>query len=157
MLVGAAPWQDYVLGDAEPTLAGEVNVTPVTGYDGKWWTSCEKLQLKEGGGPCNYIPRTPPGAFIPIFSSTVIVNLMDLKDEDGEGDVSIIVKKGVIAAREWYVNRLFTSRPQRGDRLETGAETLYVERVNVVPKRAPDGVTRDLKFQLMLSGASHRR
>lgn len=157
MLLGAAPWQDYVLGDAEPTLAGVVNVVPVTGYDGKWWVMVEKRQAEMGGRGCNYIPRTPSGNPIPILNSTVIVNLINLKGEDGAGNVRIIGKMGVIAAREWYAKRLFTSRPQRGDKIETGQETFYVEDVNVVEKRAPDGVVRDLKFQLDLAGASHRR
>ena len=157
MLVGAAPWQDYVLADAEPTLAGVIEIVPITGYNGRWWRMVENMTARHGGDPVSYIPRTPSGTILPIFSSPVICNLMDLKPEGGEGDVSIIVKKGVIAAREWYVNRLFASRPQRGDRLETGYETFHVEHVTVVRRKAPDGVTRDLKFQLALSGASHRR
>lgn len=157
MLLGAAPWQDYVLGDTEPTLAGSVVVVPVTGYDGRWWTMVEKMQVEHGGGPCNYIPRTPTAHIVPLLSSTVIVNLIDLDTEEGHGDVTIIRKRGVIAAREWYVKRGMLSRPQKGDRIETGEETFYVGPVNVVRKRAPDGVTRDLKFQLELSGAAHRR
>lgn len=157
MLVGVAPWQDYILGDAEPTLAGSVTIVPNTDFDDRWQRMAERMIARNGGRPCTYLPRTPSGAWLPISQSPVIVNLTAMRGEDGAGNVRIIGKTGLISAREWYVRRGFASRPQKGDEIETGQESFYVEDVDVVERISPDGVARDLKFRLALAGASHRR
>lgn len=156
MLLGVAVWQDFVFGDTEPTLAGLVTTGPVTGYDDEWQRMVERQIARHGGRSCTYIPRTPSSVLIAIEPATVVINLTSIKGEDAAGNVRVLGKQGLLAAREWY-RRGFTSRPQRGDMIDTGAERFYVEEVDVVERAAPNGAVRDLKFRLGLTGASHRR
>ena len=156
MLVGGFIWQDYVLAEQDASFAGSVTIAPVTGFDGSWWRMVEERNRDNGGRPVNYIPRTPAISLTFQLSGTVLCNLIDLTAKDADGAVRIIGKMAIIPARSWWLAG-FGSRPQRGDRLETALETFFVEDVHVVEKRAPDGVVRDLKYRLSVSGASHRR
>ncbi len=156
MLVGGFIWQDYILAEQDASFVSFAVIAPVTGYDGRWWRMVEDRNRENGGKPVNYIPRTPSLSVTPQLSRTVLCNLIDLKAEDGAGAVRVIGKMGIIPARSWWLAGP-TSRPQRGDRFETAQETFFVEDVDVVEKRAPDGVVRDLKYRLSVSGASHRR
>lgn len=156
MLVGGFTWQDYVFGSMDPAMVSSVTVVPNTAYDYPWWVMIEAQNRRHGGRDVNYIPRTPAAAPLASLSGTTLCNLTRFDAEKGEGSVAIIQKMGIIPARSWF-NSGFLSRPQRGDKLETGAETLFVEDVDCVERLAPDGVVRDLKYRLFLAGAAHRR
>lgn len=156
MLVGGFTWQDFVFGSMDPALVSSVTFVPNTVYDFPWWVMIETQNRRNGGRDVNYIPRTPAAAPLASLSGTTLCNLTRFDSEQAEGSVAIIEKLGVIPARSWFRSG-FLSRPQRGDRLETQQETFFVEDVDCVERLAPDGVVRDLKYRLSLSGASHRR
>lgn len=156
MLVGGFIWQDYILAEQDPSFVSFATIAPLIGYDGRWWRMVEDRNRAAGGKPVNYIPRTPSLSVTQQLSRTVLCNLTKFRGEDAEGAVRIIEKAGIIPARSWWLAGFF-SRPQRGDKIETAQETLFVEDVDVVEREAPDGIVRDLKYRLALSGASHRR
>lgn len=156
MLVGGFIWQDFILGSQEPDFAGSVTIVPLTIYDYPWWLMVERQNRANGGRTVNYIPRNPATALLIELSQSVLCNLTKFKGEQDPGAVQIIDKVGIIPARSWFFAG-FQSRPQRGDMMETPQESFYVEYVDVVEKEAPDGVVRDLKYRLHLTGAAHQR
>ncbi len=157
MRIGFAPWQDDVLGDTAAALAMVSTApAPADGYDFEWWRMVEDRVAENGGRLCTYNLSLPSGFYSTIVSTPLIVALIDFKAETEHGAVRVIDKVGVLAARQWR-RRGCTTRPQRGDEMWSGAEYLYVEDVQVIERRAPDDVVRDIKYKLMLTGASHRR
>lgn len=156
MLTGGFIWQDYVLAEQDASFISIVTIAPLNGYDGRWWRVVEDRNRANGGRIVNYIPRTPSLSVTYQLSRSVLCNLTNFKGTQADGAVRVIDKTGIIPARSWWIAGFF-DRPQRGDTLETPLETFFVEDVDVVEKVAPDGVVRDLKYRLALTGASHRR
>jgi hypothetical protein len=157
MAIGVAPWQDYVLGDQLPSLAMVSTApAPTLNYDDEWQLMVEDTIRQLGGRPCTYNLSLPSGYFATIVSTPLTIALRKLSGETPHGQARIIKKAGFIAAREWR-RRGCTTRPQRGDEVITALERFYVEDVKVSERPGTDGVVRDIKYRLALTGASHRR
>lgn len=157
MRLGQSAWQDDVLADRAGGLVMiSPGVAPSDGYDFEWWRMVEDRVLDQGGRPCTYNLAYPSGYFATIVSTPLVVAFVDFAAETEHGAVRVTDKRGIVAAREWR-RRGLTTRPQRGDELWSAQEYFYVEDVDVVEKRAPDGVVRDVKYRLRLTGAAHRR
>ena len=145
MLVGGAAWQDYVLGDTEPTLASSVEIAPNTMYETRWHVMAQNMVARNGGALVNYIARGEP-------SRTVMGALINLSADETAGEAHYIIRELQIAARDWYAVAGFMSRPQKGDWFETPEETFYVGPVHPIARA---GV--DVKYKVSIEGAPHRR
>lgn len=155
MQLGVTTYQDFVFGDTVAFVMQPPPAETSSDYEYEWWVMVDNRIRAQGGEDVLYSPRVGAGED-PIEPKTVTMAVIRQQESIVNGQVQIVKPRAVIAQRAWFAAG-FRSRPQRNDILDSGQEKYVIEAVHCIGRRAPDGVVRDIKHKLELSGAGHRR